>query len=80
MKRTVVKRAVTGFEPDAEGHWTARLACGHRQHVRHDPPLVARPWVLTSAGRESRLGQRLECKKCERGEPPDFTRGSPVLP
>jgi hypothetical protein len=24
-----MKRAVIGFERDEEGHWVARLACGH---------------------------------------------------
>ena len=41
------------------------MECGHRQHVRHDPPLVSRPWVLTPAGREARLGAELDCKACE---------------
>ena len=25
--------------------------CGHRQHVRHNPPFVTRPWTVTAAGR-----------------------------
>ena len=33
-----MRRAVIGFETDDEGHWVARLECGHGQHVRHDPP------------------------------------------
>src|SRR5688572_14326000 len=36
-----------GFDRDDEHHWRAILACGHRQHVRHDPPLTTRDWVLT---------------------------------
>ena len=43
----------------------ARLACGHGQHVRHDPPLVSRTWVLTEDGRASRLGQILNCVRCD---------------
>jgi hypothetical protein len=43
----------------------------HFQHVRHDPPLVERPWVLTEDGRASRLGATLDCKKCDEGAPAD---------
>ena len=42
-----MKRAITGFHQDDEGHWVADLVCGHTQHVRHNPPLSNRPWVLT---------------------------------
>jgi hypothetical protein len=66
-----MERAMVGFTTDAAGHWVALLACGHRQHVRHDPPLVERPWVTTTAGRRGRLGQTLDCLKCDAGEPPD---------
>jgi len=58
-------RKITGFEQDDEDHWRAILDCGHRQHVRHDPPLTTRQWVLTEAGRQSRLGVELNCKPCE---------------
>ena len=34
-------------------------------HVRHNPPLSNRPWVLTEAGRRRFLGYELECKLCE---------------
>lgn len=60
---------IVGFDRDEEGHWVALLSCGHRQHVRHDPPLVEREWVLTEAGRAGRLGVVLRCVRCERGEP-----------
>src|SRR5690349_7654797 len=42
-----MKRKITGFDKDDENHWRAILECGHPQHVRHDPPLSSRPWVLT---------------------------------
>jgi hypothetical protein len=64
-------RPIVGFHQDAEGHWVAQLACGHNQHVRHEPPWMSRPWVLTPEGRSSRLGVLLNCTKCDRGEPPD---------
>lgn len=63
-------RRITGFHTDEEGHWVARLDCGHTQHVRHDPPFAERPWVLTEAGRNSRLGLTLGCLKCVTGDPP----------
>jgi hypothetical protein len=60
-----MKQKIVGFEKDDEDHWRAILACGHRQHVRHDPPLASREWVLSSEGRDSRLGFELDCKRCD---------------
>lgn len=62
---------MTGFVTDAEGHWVALLGCGHRQHVRHDPPLIERPWVTTEAGRRGRIGQALDCVRCDAFELPE---------
>ena len=62
-----MRRKITGFDRDDEGHWRAVLECGHYQHVRHDPPLITRVWVLTEEGRASRLGRELFCKRCEEG-------------
>jgi hypothetical protein len=64
-------QAIIGFHQDEEDHWVAELDCGHFQHVRHNPPLVSRPWVLTQEGRNAMLGFRLRCKKCDVGAPPD---------
>jgi len=66
-----MERRVTGFHQDGERHWVAELECGHNQHVRHDPPWECRAWVITPEGRRSRLGIRLNCVKCDRGQPPD---------
>ncbi len=63
---------IIGFDLDENADWRAKLACGHLQHVRHDPPLRSREWVLTESGRGSRLGVELECKKCDTNAPPDF--------
>ncbi len=60
-----MQQAIVGFHLDEEGHYVADLACGHTQHVRHDPPWQNRPWVLTEQGRKEKLGVMLECKKCE---------------
>jgi len=63
---------IVGYHLDEEGHWVARLACGHNQHVRHDPPWIERPWVTTEAGRQAHLGHRLPCKKCLQGATRDW--------
>jgi len=64
-----MKQKITGFDKDDEGHWRAILECDHRQHLRHDPPMTTRPWVLTEAGRASRLGFILDCKRCDEAAP-----------
>jgi len=58
------KRAITGFHKDDDQHWIAELACGHGQHVRHDPPLQERAWVTTVEGRARHLGTMLSCMRC----------------
>ena len=58
-------RRMIGFHLDEHGDWVADLECGHTQHVRHQPPWQLRPWVMTEEGRDSKLGQELDCKKCE---------------
>ena len=40
-----MQQAIVGFHLDDEGHFVADLACGHTQHVRHDPPWQNRTWV-----------------------------------
>ena len=59
-----MQRSIIGFDKDEEGHWRALLECGHKQHVRHDPPWTVREWVTTEEGRASRLGVELNCKRC----------------
>lgn len=59
-----MKQPIVGFHQDEEGVWVAELACGHRQHIRHNPPFVSRPWVLSASGRARFLGYRLACKHC----------------
>ncbi len=68
----MMEQPITGFHKDEENHWVARLACGHTQHVRHDPPWQLRPWVTTVEGRKEHLGNKLDCKKCDRNKPKDF--------
>jgi hypothetical protein len=64
-----VQRSVVGFHQDEEGAWVAELACGHRRHVRHQPPFQLRPWVLDAEGRRRRLGTPLDCGLCDQEAP-----------
>lgn len=66
-----ISRHITGFHQDHEQHWVAELECGHYQHVRHKPPWINRPWVITPQGRAEKMGAVLACKKCSEGAPRD---------
>ena len=65
-------RRIIGFHQDEHQDWVAELECGHYQHVRHNPPWINRPWVITVKGREEKLGCVLVCKKCDVGAPKDY--------
>jgi hypothetical protein len=65
----MMTQKIVGFHLDEHGAWVADLACGHGQHVRHQPPMSVRPWVLTDEGRRSRLGSELNCLRCEEPQP-----------
>lgn len=67
-----MKRKIADYDNDDVGDWRAKLECGHYQHVRHEPPLITREWVLSEEGRASRIGAELNCKKCDDGSPKDF--------
>lgn len=67
---------IVGYHKDQENDWVAKLACGHCQHVRHNPPWVSRPWVVTEDGRKSMLGYKLSCKKCDVDAPADWIKSS----
>ncbi|MCA9942934.1 MAG: DUF3565 domain-containing protein [Ardenticatenaceae bacterium] len=60
-----MQQIIIDFHQDALGDWVADLACGHTQHVRHNPPFSNRPWVLTPEGRQQFLGFALDCKLCD---------------
>ena len=57
---------IVGYHQDEEKHWIAELSCGHQQHVRHRPPFVERPWVLTPSGRAEKIGHPIACAECAR--------------
>lgn len=60
-----MQRVITAFERDDHGDWRVLLDCGHRQHVRHRPPYINRPWVLSEAGRRGKLGASINCRQCD---------------
>ena len=37
-----MQQAIAGYHQDEHHDWVAELACGHYQHVRHQPPLAER--------------------------------------
>ena len=63
-----MEQPIIGFHQDEVGDWVADLACGHTQHVRHNPPFSNRPWVLTAEGRQRFLGFVLNCKLCDEAQ------------
>jgi hypothetical protein len=38
-----MEHAIVAFDQDEVGDWLALFECGHRQHVRHNPPGQERP-------------------------------------
>lgn len=60
-----MKQTIIAFNKDELGDWVAALKCGHYQHVRHNPPWINRHWTTTKQGRKSKLGEQLNCKKCD---------------
>lgn len=65
-----MNQPIVGYHLDEYSDWVADLACGHGQHVRHQPPFFSRPWVLTPEGRGRQLGQLLFCKRCHEPDVP----------
>ena len=70
--------SIVGYHLDDENDWVAELACQHFQHVRHKPPFINRPWVVTEIGRKHMLGHKLKCIKCKNNAPID-TLSSPKV-
>ena len=66
-----MKRPIIRFGHDDIGDWVATLNCGHLQHVRHSPPFINRPWVITEFGRKNKIGETLNCVRCDKFEFPE---------
>ncbi len=60
-----MKGKILDFHQDNVGNWVADLQCGHRHHLRHQPPWTTRQWVLTAEGRKRFIGSKLHCRECE---------------
>lgn len=60
-----MEQKITSFHKDEENHWVADLECGHKQHVRHDPPFHQREWVTSAEKRLEHKGRKLNCKRCD---------------
>jgi tellurite methyltransferase len=60
-----MNRAIVEFREDANSEWVVALSCGHRRHVRHDPPFRDRPWAVTPEGRQSQIGIEIDCGSCD---------------
>lgn len=60
-----MKQAIIDFHLDELNDWVADLACGHTQHVRHDPPWQSRVWVISEQGRAGKIGFELDCVECD---------------
>ena len=63
--------AITGYFQDVEGHWVAKLGCGHDQQLPHNPPVANNPWVLTQTGRADKIGVLVVCTDCIAGTAPN---------
>ncbi|MCI5106196.1 MAG: DUF3565 domain-containing protein [Pseudomonadales bacterium] len=66
-----MQRAIVAYHKDEEDDWVAELDCCHNQHVRHQPPFFNRPWTQSQEGRDSMLGQQLNCVRCDALEWPE---------
>lgn len=64
-------RRILGFERDEEGAWRALLDCGHKRHLRHDPPRETRPELESEEARERALGRTIDCGRCAQRLIPD---------
>ena len=66
-----MKQKIVGYHKDEFDDWVAELECHHGQHVRHNPPFINRPWIITLEGRNNNLGENLNCIKCDENAPAD---------
>lgn len=66
----MVDRRIISLELESEGTCVASLDCGHTRHIRHRPPLENYPWILDPAQRDARVGERIECGRCDALERP----------
>jgi len=66
-----MKRKILSFETDQDKEWRVVLDCGHRRHLRHDPPRETRPRLDDPEARQAVVGRRIECGRCAQRLVPD---------
>lgn len=66
-----MQRTILEFETDEDGEWRVLLDCGHKRHLRHEPPRESRPELCDPAARASAVGKSIECGRCEQRLLPD---------
>ena len=76
----MARTTIAGFHSDESGDWVAELACGHGQHVRHQPPWQERPWVLDPDQRGARVGASIDCPLCDRARAEELIRLLGLMP
>ena len=59
-----MNRKILSFEIDQDHEWRVILDCGHRRHLRHDPPRETRPQLDNPEARQAVIGRRIECGRC----------------
>lgn len=70
MLAGMIERRIVDIEEESPGAAVASLDCGHRRHILHRPPLASNAWVLDPEQRKARIGQPIECGRCEALERP----------
>ena len=67
-----LQQKIYAYHKDEFDNWVTELECRHNQHIRHNPPFINRPWVMTLQSRNEKIGQYLNCVKCDTNEKVDF--------
>lgn len=66
-----MERTILEFETDEDGEWRVVLDCGHKRHLRHEPPRESRPELSDPEARESAIGKTIDCGRCRQRLLPD---------
>lgn len=66
----VVDRRILAVHEESADTCVVALDCGHRRHVRDRPPFERHPWVRDADARAARVGQSIECGRCDALERP----------
>lgn len=59
-----IERKILSIEEETNEEFVASLSCGHKRHLRHDPPRETRPRLLDSQEREAIIGTQIDCGRC----------------